>query len=72
MDIATFRKMRGLSQEAFARELGLKSKSHISEIEKANRCSPKVALEIERLSDGQISAAAISDAVALVRDADAA
>lgn len=73
MDIATFRKsVLQISQGEFALKLGLKSKGHISEIEKANRCSPKIALEIERLSDGVISADSISGAVALVREADAA
>lgn len=68
MRIADFRKdVLKLSQQEFAQLLGLKSKSHISEIEAGNRCTPKVALEIERLSEGVISAAEISPAVALVR-----
>jgi DNA-binding transcriptional regulator YdaS (Cro superfamily) len=73
MQIAAFRKdVLKLSQGEFALKLGLKSKAHISEIERLNRCSPKIALEIERLSEGQISAAEISPAVALVRAEDAA
>lgn len=68
MRIADFRKdVLKLSQQEFAQLLGLRSKSHISEIEEKNRCAPKLALEIERLSGGAISAAAISPAVALVR-----
>jgi DNA-binding transcriptional regulator YdaS (Cro superfamily) len=72
MKIAAFRKdVLGLSQEDFALRIGLSSKSHISEIERANKCSPKIALEIERLSEGKVSAAEISAAVRLVRSADA-
>lgn len=72
MKISAFRKdVLGLSQEEFARQLGLSSKGHISDIERLNRCSPKIALEIERLSEGRISAAEISPAVALVRSGEA-
>jgi DNA-binding transcriptional regulator YdaS (Cro superfamily) len=68
MKIADFRKgVLGDCQEAFARRLGLSSKSHISAIEQANRCSPKLALEIERLSEGKVNAAEICPDVALVR-----
>jgi transcriptional regulator with XRE-family HTH domain len=68
MKIAAFRKdVLQLSQEEFAQRLGLKSKAHISEIERKNRCAPGVALQIERLSEGVISAAEISPAVALIR-----
>lgn len=69
MKIAAFRKdVLNLSQEEFARLLGLNSKSHISEIERKDRCSPKIALEIERLSNGAITADHISPAVALIRE----
>lgn len=57
-----------ISQEDFAQRLGLKSKSHISEIERKNRCAPKIALEIERISEGLVSAADISPAVRMVRE----
>lgn len=68
MDIATFRKdVLGLTQEEFARRVGLKSKGHVSDIERTNRCSPKVALLIERLSEGKIDAADLSASVAMVR-----
>jgi transcriptional regulator with XRE-family HTH domain len=72
MRISAFRKELELSQGEFALKLGLKSKSHMCEIERKNRCSPRIALEIERLSDGRIPAGSISNAVALVREADAA
>jgi DNA-binding transcriptional regulator YdaS (Cro superfamily) len=69
MKIATFRKdVLDVSQEEFARLVGLRSKSRVSDIERENRCSPRVALAIERLSNGAISAAEISPAVALVRE----
>lgn len=67
--IAAFRKeVLRVSQEEFAKRLGLSSKSHISEIERKDRCAPHVALEIERLSAGAIDAASISRAVAVVRE----
>lgn len=56
-----------VSQQEFARLLGLTSKSHVSEIEKRDQCAPRVALEIERISEGQVDAARISPAVAIVR-----
>jgi transcriptional regulator with XRE-family HTH domain len=71
MTISELRQSLGLSQEAFARVVGLTSKSYVSELEsgKETRCSVKVALEIERLSEGRISAASLNPDVGLVRDA---
>lgn len=69
MDLSTFRKSRGLSQEECAKELGLKpsSKSWISDIENGERkASLKLALKIERWSGGQIAASTISDIAAEV------
>lgn len=68
MKIVEFRKDLKLSQEQFAQLVGLKSKASVSEIEAKNRCAPRIALEIERLSAGAICAAEISSTVALVRD----
>ena len=72
MEIAALRSELGLSQEAFAQKVGLKSKSYVSELENATppRCSVRVALEIERLSSGRIEAASLNPGVALVRAAD--
>lgn len=59
-----------LSLEAFAAELGLSSKGQVSEIERGARPSVRVALEIERLSEGAIDAATLNPDVARVRQAD--
>ena len=72
MQIASLRSELGLSQEAFAKMVGLKSKSYVSELESADdpRCSVRVALELERLSSGRIEAASLNPGVALVRAAE--
>lgn len=58
MELAAYRKNAGLSQEELAREIGLKSKSYISEIEGRTRVpSLRVALKIEKWSRGAVSAA---------------
>ena len=68
MDIASLRKELGLSQEAFAEEIGLASKGHVSQLERgALRPSVRVALGIERLSDGRLRAELLNDDVRLVR-----
>lgn len=68
MEIAAYRKdVLQISQEEFAKRLGLKSKSRVCEIERANRCPPKIALEIERMSGGLIGADDICPAVAMIR-----
>lgn len=57
MDLISFRKSRGLSQEQAANELGLGSKGYISSIESGTwRCPLKLALKIERWSDGAVPA----------------
>lgn len=70
MTIAELRKALELSQEEFARKVGLASKGYVSDLENAAdpRCSVKVALEIERLSSGRISAASLNPDVGLVRN----
>lgn len=67
MDITALRKELGLSQEAFAVRVGLKSKGHVSTLERTGAASLRVALEIERLSEGRINAADLNPDVALVR-----
>lgn len=69
MTILELRKSLGLSQEEFAVRVGLASKSYVSEIEGGARCSVRVALNIEKLSDGVISAASLNPDVALVEQA---
>lgn len=68
--IAQLRKDLGLSQEQFAKRLGLKSKGHISDLERnGTTCSVEVALKIESLSEGRVPAASLNPDVALVERA---
>jgi transcriptional regulator with XRE-family HTH domain len=67
MDIASLRTELGLSMEAFAAALGLKSRGQAHDLEAGKRRpSVRVALEIERLSDGRLRAADLNPDVALV------
>lgn len=68
MDIATYREKHGLSLEAFGALVG-KSKPHIHQIEREMRCSAKLALDIERVTSGEVDAAALNDEIALARKA---
>jgi transcriptional regulator with XRE-family HTH domain len=74
MTILELRTALGLTQEDFARAVGLTSKSYVSELESGGvlRCSVRVALEIERLSEGQIPADSLNPDVGLVRGAEPA
>lgn len=72
MTISEYRKSLGLSQEAFAALFDLKSKGQISEIEKANRCSPELALAIEAHADGAVDASSLNAVVAKAREQAAA
>jgi len=67
MSIADYRKSLGLTQEAFGALFGLKSKGQVSEIEKTGRCSPEIALAIERHSKFQLDAAVLNEIVAASR-----
>ena len=70
MDIQSLRKELGLSLEAFAAAIGLKSRGQVSDLEAGNRSpSVPVALAIERLSGGRIPADSLNKDVALVRSA---
>lgn len=67
MDLASFRKSRGLSQEQCASELGLapSSKGWISEIESGARpASLRLALRIETWSQGAVAARTLSPVAA--------
>lgn len=66
LTIVGLRAELGLSLDAFARAIGLKSKGNASVIENGGRCSVRVALAIEALSNGRIRAAALNPEVALV------
>jgi DNA-binding transcriptional regulator YdaS (Cro superfamily) len=71
MKVAELRKSLDLSQEAFAAKLGLSSKSYVCELESTGKCSVRIALEVERLSEGKIPAESLNPDVALVRQASA-
>lgn len=66
MDITDLRKEMGLSLEAFGALVGLKSKGHVWQLENGGTVSVRVALEIERLSEGRIPAGTLNTDVALV------
>ncbi|WP_337186719.1 helix-turn-helix transcriptional regulator [Phenylobacterium sp.] len=60
MDLATYRKHRRLSQRECARELGLTSKSYISQLETGKvRFPVKLALRIQHWSGGAVPAVEI-------------
>ena len=62
MTPATFRKSRGLSQAQFAEALGLeaRSKGYVSRLEAGRQPWPlRLALKLEKLSDGEVQAASI-------------
>jgi transcriptional regulator with XRE-family HTH domain len=67
MTIQQYRESLGLTFEAFAAAIGLRSKGHASDIEKNNRCSARLALEIERHSSGRVDAATLNADVAAAR-----
>lgn len=68
MTISELRASRNWSLEEFARELGLSSKGHASDIEQGKaKCSVRVALELERISQGALVASELNADVALVR-----
>lgn len=59
MTITEYRKSRNLTMEQFGVLIG-RSKGHMSEVERLNRCAPKLALEIERQTVGQVDAASLN------------
>lgn len=65
--IKTLRERLGKNQSEFAVMLGLASKGHVSEIEREDACSIRVALKLEELSDGALNASDLCSDVALVR-----
>ena len=66
MTITEYRTARSLTMEQFGALIG-RSKGHMSEVERFNRCSAKLALEIERQTAGQVDAATLNDEVAAAR-----
>ena len=69
MRIIEYRKHLGLTQEAFAAEIGLSSKGHVSDIERDNRCSVQIALAVEAHSKGLVDAATLNADVEAARKA---
>ncbi len=68
MDLATYRKQLGISQEACARALGIKSKAYICRIEREPKAaSLKVAMRIEKWSGGKVRADTLSKEAADLR-----
>jgi transcriptional regulator with XRE-family HTH domain len=56
--LESFRRRRGWTQEQLAKELGYRSKGYISALENGREVfSLKLALKIERLSEGEVRAA---------------
>ncbi len=61
MDLESFRKSRGLTQSDLAKLLGLRSKGYVSRIETgATPCPLRLALKIEKLTGGQVTAGSLS------------
>jgi transcriptional regulator with XRE-family HTH domain len=70
MNLMDLRRELKLSQEEFARHVGLSSKGYVSQLERGEITpSVKTALEIERLSGGRIRASELNADVALVEQA---
>ena len=72
MTITEYRTSLGLSQEAFAAAIGLKSKGYVSDIERRGECSPEVALAIEAHSNRLVDAATLAPIIAAAREGIAA
>lgn len=69
MDISDLRRELGDSLETFAAKVGLSSKGYLSCIERGTAtCSVDVAINIERISGGRISAATLNADVAKARE----
>jgi len=72
MSLQTARERRNLTQQGLADVLSLKSKGTISGLERGRKnCSIKLALRIESLFDGEVSALGLlsDDDATLLRDA---
>jgi DNA-binding XRE family transcriptional regulator len=68
MTLTEYRRKRGMSLEQFGSLVG-KSKAQIHAIEKGNYATAKLALEIERVTEGIVSAAYLNPQVAEARKA---
>jgi DNA-binding XRE family transcriptional regulator len=68
MTLTDYREKHGLTLEAFGLLVG-KSKAQIHAIEKGNYATAKLALAIERVTNGAVSAAYLNPQVAEARKA---
>jgi DNA-binding XRE family transcriptional regulator len=68
MTLTDYREKNNLTLEQFGALVG-KSKAQIHSIEKSNYATPKLALAIERATDGQVSAAFLNPQIAEARQA---
>jgi DNA-binding XRE family transcriptional regulator len=68
MTLSEYREKHGLSLEAFAERVG-KSKGHIHAVEKENYATAKLALAIERETEGAVDAAFLNPEIAEARRA---
>lgn len=70
MTIAELRQEMGLTLKDFAEAVGLKSKGQMLLIERGTISpSAKVALRLEELSGGRLSASALNSTVAMIQEA---
>ena len=68
MTLSEYRAKAGLTLEQFGERVG-KSKAQIHAIEKENYATAKLALAIERATDGEVSAAFLNPQIAEARRA---
>jgi len=70
--LTLWRKAKGWTLERAAAEFKIGSKGYLHDIEGGKNCSVSVALKIERATNGEVPASALSPDVALVEQARAA
>jgi transcriptional regulator with XRE-family HTH domain len=68
MTLSEWRAREGLSLEALAQKLE-KSKGHLHAVEKDGYATARLALEIEKLTDGAVDAAALNPEIREARKA---
>ena len=66
MTLSEWRTKNGLSLEELGKKLG-KSKGHMHAVEKTNNTTARLALDIERLTAGEVDAAFLNPEIAEAR-----
>jgi transcriptional regulator with XRE-family HTH domain len=66
MTLSEWRKREGLSLEAVASKLD-KSKGHLHAVETENKATARLALDIEKLTNGEVDAAFLNAEIAEAR-----